>query len=83
MPAVKEPVTLPKIRHLLDCPEARIEVFRHDSPRKAKDEDDNEILMYVAMSIVRCGDCGEQIVLKDQGKLVNDYRRSLRNGNQG
>lgn len=78
----KEPVALPKIKHLDGCPANRIEAFRHDSPRRKTDEEGNEILAYTAMSVVRCGDCGEQVVLKDQGKLVHDYRRSLSNGNQ-
>lgn len=82
MAVTKEPVTLPKLRHLEGCPENRVEAFRHDSPRRKVDDEGKEFLAYTAMSVVRCGDCGEQLVIKDQGKLIHDYRRSLNNGNQ-
>jgi hypothetical protein len=82
MAGIAQVVKLPDIRHLDGCPAERIEAFRHDSPRRRTTEDGEEILAYTAMSVVRCGDCGEQLVRKDQGKLVNDYRRSLKNANQ-
>jgi hypothetical protein len=82
MAGIDQVVKLPDIRHLDGCPAERIEAFRHDSPRRRTTEDGEEILAYTAMSVVRCGDCGEQLVRKDQGKLVNDYRRSLKNANQ-
>lgn len=81
MPGTTQAVKLPDLPHLKGCPKNRIEAFTHDAPRQRVDDSGTERMAgYRVVSIVRCGDCGVQEVLDDQGKLVNDYRRSLTNG---